>query len=227
MYKITPIQIPNEFGILLKSKLNNNWHHYGPLSSSKHPFYVFVRYALGNLDPKSNINDILRTLGWVNFRNRIANCYLQKIKINSYTQTDGFEHITSVMALEEKYQRILDPKSTRCFLFFFLRQLSMYSDIKSVQKFDIDLPAPVSSFLINNIHHKIEYFDWFCIMLWKVMDYYDSDDILRFIHDYPDNFYKQLIYHLGPEQKFEFYSEILNYSYCINETDLFFKFFTI
>lgn len=224
MYKINTVQVPIEFGKFLKMKQHANWHQFGPIVSSKDPFHIFVRQVLSPLDQKSNVNDIIRSLGQINFRNRIANCYLNKIVNNTFISPSHspFEHIQDILKLEEKYSKLENPMTSRCFMFFFVKKLSLLSKSEND---NIDIPEKISNVILEVVRKRLEFFDWFVLMFWKFLDFYDKDDLLNIIQEHSQESYKKLIYHLSPEQKFEFYSEMLNYSYCIQETDLFFQFF--
>jgi hypothetical protein len=219
-FVIQPIQLPLELTQLLSLDMKDDLEVTLNIKTflTKTPSIKMIlnrKTDLKNLE--ENLEKWVKAQGWLQLRDNIAAIYLSKLQENVFLNDINSRILYHVLDVENKLQPYSLKNNSRSFLFAFF--LKVHNQLHPKNKLEL----PISFFRYMDIfgrrHEKVDYF---ILTLWHFIHFFDEDKFDRlFKKDISnlDTFYDLLTI----DQKEIFVKNFLNYSFSINEFDLFEK----
>lgn len=175
-------------------------------------FHEFNEHKIG-------IEKIVTTLGWSNFRDRMASVYVFKALHGTFPDSTELDLIAPALALEARFTEKSVTGTSRLFLLgFYLRFLNVYLRMKDEGAAEVAVPASVDRILALRTL-KTDRPDWLILLCWHLDQFLGTDAVVAGIErgEAWPAFYEKLT----APQKFQLHSNLLSYGASIQDDDPF------
>lgn len=215
---LRPYKLPDELVFLLKSNLTHDKDIfsfiYETLEDNQSLQYIF-NHTFSYVEGERNFKEMMKSLGWLHFRDRLSALYLNRIKDGKYpTQIDS-SLINDMLILEQRLEDNTIQSVSRSYLLgFYLTSLKLTDDYFSAR-----IPRVVFD-LLKLSKTRIERIDWMLLLLWHFAIYLGE----KYLHQSIVNerkTYKDLYQELSEDQQKKMMTNFLHYAYSINDGELF------
>lgn len=215
---LRPYKLPDELVLLLKSNMTHDKDIfdfiYVTLEDNQSLQYLF-NHTFSYVDGEKNFKEMMKSLGWLHFRDRLSALYLNRIKDGRYpTQIDS-SLINDMLILEQRLEDNTIQSVSRSYLLgLYLTTLKLTDDFFSAR-----IPRVVFD-LMKVSRTRIERIDWMILLLWHFALFL-SDKKLQELIVNERKTYKDIYQQLSKEQQKYMMTNLLHYAYSINEADFF------
>ena len=219
MIEFPNVFIHENFSYLLSQNLLPSHHtnqfliHY---FKENRVFHNFIVNSCIDIDPLKRVDFIIKVLGWVEFRNRLASILLQYERDHQFPSEVDMTLCHDLIEFDDKLFTHVVSGSSRAFLFALYLKISSIYDKDSVFK----VPLEVLD-LLSKIRVKMIKVDWVILILWHFVDAMGFDRVEKKLSQASS--FLSFENDLSSDQKEKFYANILTYSYAINDSDFFQK----
>lgn len=211
-------QLPEELVFLLKSNLTHDkdifdyiYEVLAPNLSLQHLFNQTFSF----IDGEKSFKEMMKSLGWLHFRDRLCALYLNRIKDGQYPSQIDSSVINDLLILEQRLEDHTIQSVSRGYLLgFYLAVLSL-----SDGNFSAQIPRVVFD-LLKVTRSRIENIDWMVLTLWHFSNFLGE----KVLHEAVINerkTYQDLYKMLLESQKKQMFRNLLHYSYSIKDGDYF------
>ena len=184
-------------------------------------FQQLVANCFSDMSSKRQIDFIIKTLGWKNFRDSLASIFIHYTRERKFPSKINTHSSQELVEFDGKIAHYTTSGSSRGFLlalFLKLSQIHLEGEGKINRAVKLQIPDFVLS-LLKKAQIKVVKVDWIILLLWHFTDYIGVEELGQLLDQRID--FKALLEHLRVEQRDELYSNILTYSYAINDPDFF------
>lgn len=220
--------LPYDLLVFLKNK------DYVDNESLKEVFRSLVRHNghYGNslqffseFDQELRFDEIIRSLGWAGFRNRLTSIYVSYAIHGTYPSGPDLTLIQDVIDLEERLDKFTSVNLSKSFLFGLFCKLVKIRTAKNKGNFQQSdfhfglIPEEILT-LFSEIQCKSGRIDWFALAIWsfsEMLGFEQTRDMIKF----DKKKYKDLYLSLSPSQTRVFGHNMLTYGYAISEPNIF------
>lgn len=220
MIQLPEIPLPQDFVSLLKTNMNFTIDTVGNVKGlifNSPNLRGMVERFFSDIDRKRRVDIILNSLGWVGLRDRLASLYLAKFETNEFPHTADLKMIKDLEVFEEKTRMGAVEGFSRHFLLAFYLKAAALESQKGEDVLDFRLPAAIYSHL-RFIKAKCIKIDWLILALYHFDSYLGTEHVERALRSSPGA-YHQLYELLSGEQRAEMTSNMLSYSFSIDEME--------
>ena len=221
MHNMPSINLPDYFTAILKSNMQVSGQNFGRLYTYIHstpPLLAIVKKVFKDFGFNTEISKIVKSLGWIGFRNRMANAFLHFEKDGFFSEELDSGLVADLVNLEEDFKPFEVSGYSRGFLLGFYIKMSEINSIKNKRDYNyFDLSyIPLLTFSNSRISNV----DWVYIMILHFSQFLGEETLkevlkkgLGFNHIYS---------HLKDDQKELFAGNLLSYGHAIGEPDIFY-----
>lgn len=218
MFECIYVNIPEYLSPYLRENMQTTGEHFKrfkvQLSKDK-VFYAVVMRALGSIDPRMNLDHLLKNLGWLGIRNRLAAFYLNYHRSAFFLQEYNQELVSRALRIEDKLSSYTVQGHSRGFLLALYLELgNLITSDKNIPIFDSETMS-----LLKLAASKVPRIDWTILFL------YYSKEILGYAkvaHAIKKQIpYSEMIGLFSEEQIRLMMGNMLTYSASIGEPDFF------
>ncbi len=224
MQKITlpHIVLPLEFTTLLKSNLSVS-HAHTLISDTFHSNPSLEKYLENSFDEfgsSKGLSKSLSTLGWHNFRDRLAGIYVYKTLKGKFPSKTMNEFIDDVKDFEFRFSDHSIQGVSRCFLLgFYLKMANLENKKKVTGTFhEIKIPEEIGAFLrLSQV--KSEKIDYLILILFHLLLALGDKVLLNALMS--GKKIEDLLSQMSSESKKMMFENLLSYSASIDDPELF------
>lgn len=215
---LRPYKLPNELVFLLKSNLTHDRDVfsfiYETLEDNQSLQYIF-NHTFSYAEGEKNFKEMMKSLGWLHFRDRLSALYLNRIKDGKYPTQIDTSLINDMLILEQRLEDNTIQSVSRSYLFgFYLTALKLTDDYFSVR-----IPRVVFD-LMKLGRTRVERIDWMLLLMWHFAVYLGDKNLHGAIVNERKT-YKDLYQQLTDDQQKQMMTNLLHYAYSINDGDFF------
>ncbi len=164
------------------------------------------------------LEKIASTLGWANFRDRMASVYIYKALHGVFPDQTDMELVADATGLEARFSERSITASSRVFLLgFYLKFLNIYLSLREDTS-PVALPSEVDE-LMTLSPVKSERTDWLLLMVWHLEAFLGASFVRERI--LAGSSWQELHGMLDKKQQFHLLSNLLSYGASIQEDELF------
>lgn len=178
MLDLPVVKLPFELVQLLKMKLYNDSSSYSKVNeviSSNKSLSSLVSNAFMEFSTQGNILNVLNTLGWSHFRDRLMSIYLYKRAFGKFPDTTDIHLTSDLLDLEEQLSAFSIDSISRSLLFVFYLKNVEYIKREDGETFKV-------SSIIDDVYDflslgsgKCENIDWLIFNIWHFKEFYGAD----------------------------------------------------
>ncbi len=226
MIKFPNIFIAPEFSMLLIENLRNTNQSNEILTkfiNGRTSFRRLIQYSFQDIDKKARIDVIIKSLGWKNFRDRLASVYIHYLFDNSFPKQTNLALVQDLLDLENSLLPYIITHSSRTFLlslYLKLGRIHLSKTKQDLSEFELTIPTHVLE-IFKNTKMKVVEPDWAIIILWHFSDYLGEQVLDKLIDD--KAIFEEIILLLSQEQQDLMWDNFLTYSYAINDFEFYQK----
>jgi hypothetical protein len=175
-------------------------------------FYEFNEHNIG-------LEKIASTLGWSNFRDRMASVYVFKALHGTFPDKTDMELVQQAIELEARFNEKSITGTSRIFMLgIYLRFLNIYISMRDDGSPEVSIPASVDKIIaLRNI--KTDRPDWLILLCWHLESFLGASQLATYIESGLS--WAQLYQKLSQSQQFHLVSNLLSYGASIQEEDPF------
>jgi hypothetical protein len=223
--KLPPLFLPIDFVGLLKLNLNAQTDTHSIIFQyilDRPNFKNFVEEKFVEFDAKRRLDYILQSLGWKNFRDRLAGLYIEHVLYNRFPVRTSNKAGQEFRQFEDSLiNYTVDGYNRGFMLAFYLKmaKLSSYQnvDVQNRAQFDISLQTFE---LLKHIPKKVIKIDWILLISHQLAEFLGFEKLLEILTKEKFD-YKNIYNRLTNIDKKKYCDTLLNYAYAINENDFF------
>ena len=171
--------------------------------------------------PQKRVSSIIKVLGWKSFRDRLASVFVFYTHHHKFPKETHVLLAKDLMAFDFQMTPYTTSGSSRAFLLALYLKLSKIHLTKSRGDFaetQLEIPSSVVS-LLKKAKIKIVKIDWAILLLWHFADAMGVEDLDKLLGQKKG--LQELQSLLTIEQKDKLYTNLLIYSYAVNDQDFF------
>lgn len=221
MEPLPSLEMPKEFTQLLQ--LNLQQIESGQSHDSLYKYIIqsevlcaLIETHFQHLYPQGKVHHFLRTLGWKNFRDRLASIYLHYLQYGSFPGVTSVNSINDIVNKELQFEKYTINGHSRLFLFFYY--------LKMAQSNHFGTPFPD-----NDLEQIIQYagrrtwtIDWTLLILWHFHSFIGKKKLLNILKYQREEFrFQSLLKNITHLERRLLFSNLLNYSFSIQDRSLF------
>ncbi len=179
---------------------------------------ILVEDYFARKERQETISEIMGIADWEAWRDRMSSIYIHRKKTGKYTRDAKLSLVDDILGLEAKCRRFFVESSARAFLFGFYLTLA---NIERQQMSEPLIALPMDIFrCLEIVSQKSPDIDWIMIFIWHYVAFKGADQfIVRFKEQIEDDFYQTLYLEFNEMEKELYISNLLAYSYSIQEVD--------
>jgi hypothetical protein len=216
------VHLPDYFTQLLKMNvqtLNYSWHQVAVHIYQNKSFHALLEHYFREFDPKARIEVIVQTISWPGFRSRMAAIFLYYAIHGHYPENIPLDLSRDLDSFEEKLFPYTLGGHSRGYLLGFYLKMARLEQEKKQQNVE-NLPRIEEGLIKLLSYAKIKpaNIDWSLILLAHLKEFLGSEKLLELVKQGID--YNALETFLDPSEVKILASNMLAYSYSINETEL-------
>lgn len=223
MIELTETHLPEEFVHLLHEQNTSQSDTGSKVVKSISNYTSLEMLALRSMkefqQKDGNLQEIIQTLGWNNFRDRLSSVYIKKNIDGHYPFETDLEVVSDVKWLEESLMKYSVSGTPRSFLMAFYLKLQAIEhattgvQIKELKYYDKILE---SIELLKLVKLKVLKIDW---LLLQLMHFCDCLPYTTVEKSLKDGLYDDLYNQLSSDQKSAYINNLLSYGFAINDQD--------
>lgn len=221
MDNLPVLNLPDYFTLILRSNMQVSGQNFSTLNSyvySKAPLLALVNKIFKEFGPNVEVGRIIKSLGWVGFRNRIANAFLE-YELNGYfPDVLDSSLIIDLINIEEDVKQYEVSGYSRGFLLgFYLKIIEIRREKNKQNKFQFDLNF-IPFFEFSN--SRFPGIDWSYLMILHFNEFLGEKKLKKYLVNKIgfDHIYGELT----EDQKIIFAENLLSYGCSIGESDIFY-----
>ena len=224
MIEFPNIFVDQHFSYLLSRNLYSSQHSNQFITqyiTGRHSFHQLIVNCFLDVDPLKRISFIVKVLGWKSFRDRLSSVFISYVRDGRFPRQTNFPLANDLIAFDLQTSPYTTSGSSRAFLLAFYLKLSKIHLAKSGEDFveeQLDIPPAVVS-LFKKANIKVVKIDWAILLLWHFADYIGVNELDKLLDQ--KKRLQELQGLLTTEQKDELYTNLLIYSYAVNDQDFF------
>jgi hypothetical protein len=126
VYPVT--KMPEYFTELLRANMQSTgsmFNELGHYVSERPGFKSLVTRAFREIDDKANVNQIVKSLGWHGFRDRLAAMFIERQESESFSETVDLSKSLELIALEDDFKDLTVGGYSRVFMLAFYLRLTL------------------------------------------------------------------------------------------------------
>ena len=216
------VNLPLEFVTLLKSNLalSNDPAPIVDLVSPNLALLSVLETAFSEFNSERGIEKVFKTLGWSNFRDRMASIYIYKLKYGDFPFKTDMELVEDIKLLENRFSDHSVHSYSRLFLLgFYLKFANLDIQQREDNHFlELTIPSEIES-LLRLSQGRSERIDWLILILYHICNSLGEKMVMNSLisgKKFED------IYALMPKDAQEVMAQnLLAYGASIQEPDLF------
>lgn len=168
---------------------------------------------------KIGLEKIATTLGWSNFRDRMASVYIFKALHGTFPDKTEMELVQQAIDLEARFTDKAVTGTSRIFMLgLYFRFLNIYISMREDGTPEVSIPPTIDKILaLRNI--KTDRPDWLLLLCWHLESFLGMAQVSSFIESGLS--WSQIYQKLNQNQQFHLVSNLLSYGASIQEDDPF------
>lgn len=168
---------------------------------------------------KIGIEKIASTLGWSNFRDRMASAYIFKALHGTFPDKTEMELVQQAIDLEARFSDKSVTGTSRIFMLgMYFRFLNIYISMRDDGTPEVTIPPTVEKILaLRNI--KTDRPDWLLLLCWHLESFLGISQLVGHIEGGLS--WQQIFQKLNHNQQFHLVSNLLSYGASIQEDEPF------
>jgi hypothetical protein len=215
------ISLPDYYTLMLRSNMQVSGQHFGDIQSfiqSKPPLLAIVKKVFHDLGPNVQIENIIKSLGWIGFRNRIANAFLDYELNGHFPDTLDSSLIVDLINIEEDVKSFEVSGFSRGFLLgFYLKMIELNGIKLKLNRFNFNLNNIPFLEFSNSRFPKV---DWSYLMIIHFIEFLGEAELKN--HLVKKTGFDFIYSKLKKDQKIIFAENMLSYGCSIGESDIFY-----
>ena len=219
------VLLPESFTALLKTNIHNTQDSLDKLNSllSSSPSVAqLIEHSFLDIDPQKRVSIIVKSLGWRNFRDRLASLYIAHVIDGRFPEVSRTDLVEDLTDFEQKtIQYNVEGYSRNYLLAFYFKfiRLQLYKEGKKDLSIKFNIENDLLDYLKLSKAKSVK-IDYIILALFHFNFYLGKGVLLKFERDQPLS-YKELFSKLNKDQQLNMMGNILNYSYAIHEPEMF------
>ena len=215
------VNLPDYFTSILKSNMQVSGQSFATLNTfiySKPALLALVQRIFKDLGTNVDVGKIIKSLGWVGFRNRIANAFLEYELNGFFPEVLDSSLIVDLLNIEEDVKQYEVSGYSRGFLLgFYLKIIEIKRKKNKQDDFNFDLNFIPFFEFSNSRFPKI---DWSYLMILHFNEFLGEKNLKKHLVNKVgfDHIYAELT----EDQKNTFAENLLSYGCSIGESDIFY-----
>ena len=211
-------KLPEELVLLLKSNLSLDKDIFNiifEILKNNRSIELLLNDTFSFFDGEKRFLEMIRSLGWLHFRDRLTALYLNQIKDGHYHSQIDTTILNDLLILEQKLEDHTIQWGARSYLLgIYLTALKLSDD-----NFHFKIPNVVFD-LLKVSRGRIEKIDWMVLTLWHFSNFLGDKKLHEAIVNERKT-YQDLYLMLSNSQQKNMLENFLNYSYSIQDSDYF------
>jgi hypothetical protein len=215
------INLPDYFTVILASNMQVSGQNFIGLQTyihSKPPLTSLVKKIFHDIGPNIEVGSIIKSLGWIGFRNRITNAFLEYEMSGHFPATPDSSLLVDLINLEEDLKSYEVSGYSRGFLLgFYIKMIEIQRTKLKLSSFSIDLNyIPFLDFSAS----RFPRIDWSYLMILHFNEFLGESKLKKFLVDKVgfDKIYSEM----SDDHKGIFAQNLLSYGCSIGESDIFY-----
>ncbi|MBY0517992.1 MAG: hypothetical protein K2P81_13875 [Bacteriovoracaceae bacterium] len=222
MIHLPAMVLPKEFIELLKnpsSSVSTGNSVITQLNNSQGLMMVMEKAFSEFNENNIGLDKVYTSLGWTNFRDRLASVYIFKALNGSFPDKTDVELVKEIITFERRFKDKEITGSSRIFLLgLYLRFFNIYLSLRENHDEDVYVSAGTEKLLALS-PLRTDRPDWMILILWHLDMFLGTDSVKSMI---AAGFSWEKLYKLlNEKQKFHLVSNLLSYGASIQEDDPF------
>lgn len=179
-----------------------------------------IRNCFAEFDEKKLISNIIGTLGWKHFRDRLSSIFIYKEVFGSYPSATDINIIGNIQEFEARFENITVNSNSRLYLLgFYLKLVESYQreEGEEINLFDelLDLEE-----VIHYSNARSQKADWLLIATWHMVEYIGTKKFQE-LYSEGEATIEYMMELITEEQKKQFINNCLSYGASIYDQDFF------
>ena len=186
-----------------------------------HSFHQLVTNCFLDNGPKKRVYSIIKILGWKSFRNHLASVFIFYACHHKFPRKTHFPLAKDLIEFDIQTTPYTTSGSSRAFLLALYLKLSQIYLAKSQDDFtedQLEIPSSVL-FLFKKAKMNVVQIDWAVLLLWHFADAMGVEKLDTLLGQKKG--LQELQSLLTTEQQDKLYTNLLIYSYAINDQNFF------
>ena len=220
------VHLPDYFITLLKSNMASRVNFIGEVTNyiMHYPAFLgLIKKYFKDVDEQIRLDVILKSMGWENFRNKMALIYINFEKQGMFLKDIDTSYLGNLLALERQVSSFITSDNSRAFLLSFYKTLGAIKLERLSEKKNYVLPDlnPRTIALLEHANSKIKKVDVVLIILEQLTYLLGYELVKRNLSEkYP---FSAIYSQMDEQVKEAFIKNLLIYGQSVNEVELFVK----
>ena len=224
MLEFPNVFVDRHFAYLLSQDLHSSKHSNNFVAQyiTAHPgFEQLTMYCFQDIGRNRSVGFIVNTLGWKNFRDRLACAFIHYAQHRSFPLKTTPQLATELVDFDQQVFPYTTSGSSRGFLLALYLNLVKIHLVHNEEKELASqlIPPPNVLALLKRTKMKIIKIDWAILLLWHFADCFGVEQLAQYLVEGSD--LQKLQSMLDEKKRRELYQNLLLYSYGIDDQDLF------
>jgi hypothetical protein len=215
------VNLPDYFTSILKSNMQVSSQSFVSLNTfvySRPALLGLVKKIFNDFGPSVDVGKIIKSLGWVGFRNRIANAFLEYELNGFFPEVLDPSLIIDLLNIEEDVKQYEVSGYSRGFLLgFYLKIIEIKRKKNNKDDFHFDLNFIPFFEFSNSRFPKI---DWSYLMILHFNQFLGEKKLKKYLVNKVG--FNHIYTELSENQKITFAENLLSYGCSIGDTDIFY-----
>lgn len=226
MLEMPPVFLPPLMVKLLSLSIfesGKSWRQVVDIINRDRAMKILCEDAFKEFDENANLEMVIKTLGWKNFRNRLLSLFYVKVKGKKYPHVTLPSEIEELVDFEKRYENFSLKNNSRVLLFaLYLMQseFQLEKDYSNLERRLIEFPLEIDEALAL-ANNKAEELDWLLFMLWHFYEFFGKKDFLLKIKKHQGD-YQKLYETLHASDKELLLKNALAYATALGSDEIFF-----
>lgn len=222
MFIFPVVRIPPELTQLLSSELSQGQYTYRSVSSQIYKsksLTLLVAQMFKDYGEQSNIESIVKRLGWRHFRDRLTSVYVYKALYNQFPQESDIRLVEDLQSFETRFFDYGVDSNSRIFLFGLYLKLAQIELERRGENYKLlDLPESIEEILElgGASNHNL---DWLILITWHMIESLGKKVLKEQIQT--DSNFHSIFGLLTPEHRKSIINNLISYGCSIHEPDNF------
>jgi hypothetical protein len=216
------VNLPHEFVTLLKSNLsvNNSSGTILEMIGPNRALLSILESAFKEFETGRGLEKVIMTLGWSNFRDRMASVYISKSMYGEFPSKTDMELVEDIKSLENRFTDHSVNSYSRLFLFgFYLKLANFEIQHREDNKFlEIKIPDELGA-MLKLSQGRSERIDWLILILVHLFSYFGEKTLTN--HLVAGRKFEELYAQMPKEDQQIMGQNLMAYGASIQEPDIF------
>ncbi len=214
------ISLPEYFTYILRSNMQVSGQNFAKLHAyieSQLPFHSIIKKVFFDFGGRVEIGKVIKSLGWVGFRNRMANAFLQYEQQSYFSDELDSSLVIDLVNMEEDLKSYEVSGYSRGFLLgFYIKMIEIRHKKNNLNHFTFDLSL-IPLFELST--SKAQRIDWSYLILMHFNEFLGEQKLKDHLNKRSgfDFIYSEL----SDQQQSLFSENLLSYGCSIGEADIF------